>query len=74
MKGICSVAAVLVGGRNNKHKTIKIAVSTQKFIHGFFICKYLELPPCQCSNLEEIENRYLKDHYINCIQSVNYKS
>ena len=36
MKGICSVAAVLVGGRNNKHKTIKIAVSTQKFINGFF--------------------------------------
>lgn len=36
MKGICSVAAVLGGGRNNKHKTIKIAVSAQKFIHGFF--------------------------------------
>ena len=26
----------------------------------FFISKYLELPPCQCSNLKEIENRYLK--------------
>ena len=67
MKGICSVAAVLVGGRNNKSQL-------KSLFMDFFICKYLELPPCQCSNLKEIENRYLKDHHINCIQSVNYKS
>ena len=71
MKGICSLAAVLVRGRNSKHQKQYDKSQSLGLKVYFFIRKCLEPPSCQCSNLKEIENRYLilKDHHNNRLQS-----